>query len=98
MVVSGYTVQKLRNGYWITRLAPAGDRALPTNLEIEPPIQSVARTILDDCCADISYANAAEEFAQRFLRDLSGVKRGVLTIPASHIERWAASHAFEAPL
>jgi hypothetical protein len=97
MLVSGYTVQKLRNGYWITRLAPGGDRALPTNLEIEPALETVAQTILDDC-GYFSYANAAEEFAMRFLGSLSGAKRGVLTIPASRIERWAASHAFEAPL
>jgi len=91
MEVSGYTVQRMPDGYWITRLAPGGDRALSTNLEIDPPLRSVAKTILDDCGC-ISHRDAAEEFAERFLAGLTATKRGVLTIPASRIDRWAASH------
>ena len=98
MVVSAYTVQKVRNGYWITRLAPSGDRTLSTNLDIEPPpLRFVARTILDDC-GYVSYADAADEFAQRFLLELTDTTRGVVTIAASKIDRWVAGHAARPPL
>ena len=96
MIASGYTVQKMREGYWITRLSPAGDRALPTNLEIDPPLRSVARTILDDC-GYVSHTDAAEEFAARFLAGLNETMRGILTIPASRIDRWVATYAKDPP-
>jgi hypothetical protein len=95
MMVSAYTVQKVPGGYWVTRLAPAGDQSLPTNLAIEPtPIRSVARAILDDCGYG-SYEDFAEAFAQRFLSSLADEKRGVVTIPAPRIDRWLASRETE---
>ena len=96
MVINGYTVQRMRDGYWITRLAPNGDRALPTNLEIDLPLRSVARTILDDCGYD-ALTDAAEEFAKWVLAALTVKSYAVLTIPASRIDCWVASQTGAAP-
>jgi hypothetical protein len=97
MVVSAYTVQRMRDGFWVTRLAPAGDRSLPTNLELEPtPLRSVARTILDDCGYG-SRGDDAESFAERFLLQLTDAQRTVVTISALKIDRWAARQAADHP-
>ena len=95
MTINAYTVQKVPNGYWITRLAKAGDRALPTNLEIEPtPLRSVARTILDDC--GYSSRTDVEAFAESFLANLTDSSR-VVTSPAPKIDRWVATRATKLP-
>jgi hypothetical protein len=98
MLISAYTVQKIREGYWVTRLAPAGDRSLPTNLQAEPtPLRSVARAILDDC-GYVSHTDDAQAFAERFLFELSDARRGVVTIAAPKIDLWVASHQTDRPL
>ena len=96
MVVSAYTVQKMRDGFWVTRLAPGGDRALSTNLDLEPtPLRSVARMILDDC--GYGSRDDAESFAERFLLQLTDAQRAVVTISALKIDRWAASQPTARP-